>query len=100
MDAKKYIPKVVVWGSVAGMLLTFAIAVIIAIVLVLPILTIVYEGPCKFESWDKGKDQIILRLDCQGRKAWTTDVDTLFLQIKNPPAVFSCKVNANGIASC
>lgn len=85
------------WGSAALLAVTI---VVLFITVVIPTHTIVHKGPCKFESWDQGREHIILRLKCGEVKAWTSHVDALFSQIKYPNVTFHCRVNAKGQAFC
>ena len=61
--------------------------------------TIVYDGPCAFESWDKNSEHIFLNLNCDGKRAVTTNTKIILAYLQNP-GVLTCKVNTYDLATC
>ncbi len=61
--------------------------------------TIVYDGPCTFDSWEGNSERIFLNLNCGGKKATTYDATVILSYLKNP-GVITCKVNAFNMAIC
>lgn len=58
-----------------------------------------FKGQCKFASYSTNSDGIYLKLDCDGKKAWTSDSAIVLSYVKNPRPL-NCSVWGSGKATC